>query len=210
MPRQTKHDRHSYSRNLTPREDRIRWLVRWLNEKTVEGRLEHKRVRDFLILMQDAQRLAREFDGLPDTTNGEHPIFERQFHLVAKIKHVLKNYPAVYDVRLYPPKVVADLELVKGNRQRVQEFGHIQTILEMAEQRPITDIRECNCGKLFLGRSSLTRFCSPDCRIAFWENSEERKRQKRDKAREYYMLHKAGIVKSASKRKAGSTRKKGR
>jgi hypothetical protein len=192
------------------RQDLIRWLIRWLNENTVEEEEERRRVRAFLALMQDAQRLAQEIDTLPNTMHPPPPAFERQFQLDRKINRFLRNYPVVQNVRLYPPRVVIDLELVKGSKQQLQEFGHIRTILGMAEGRSITDIRECNCGKLFLARSSLTRFCSPDCRIAFWENSEERKQRKREKAREYYMLHKTGIVKSARKPKTTSSERKGR
>jgi hypothetical protein len=192
------------------RQDLIGWLIRWLNEKTVEEKEERRRVRAFLALMQDAQRLAQEIDALPNTTYPPRSAFEREFQLDRKINGFLKNYPVVQNVRLYPPRVVTDLELLKGSKQQIQELGHIQTILRMAEGRSITDIRECNCGKLFMARSSLTRFCSPDCRIAFWENSEERKQRKRERAREYYMLHKAGIVKSARKPKTTSTERKGR
>jgi hypothetical protein len=190
MQRQMKYDRASASRNPMARQDLIRWLIRWLNEKTMEEQQQRHRVRAFLALMQDAQRLSHEIDALPNTSSPQHPAFEREFQLDRKINDFLRKYPVVYNVRLYPPRVVSDLWLVKGNKQQVQEFGHIQTILATAEKRPITDIRECNCGKLFLARSSLTRFCSPACRIAFWENSEERKRQKRKNSREYDMLHK--------------------
>src|SRR5215472_3551461 len=207
MSRQTHHDRMRRPQNLMARQDRIKWLIRWLNEQTEEGRHERRRVRAFLALMQDAQRLAREIAALP-TSSPIPSVIERRFHLDKKINGFLRSYPVVYNVRLYPPKLVSDVWLVEGNKQQVQEFGHIQTVLAMAEQQPITDIRVCDCGKLFLARSSLTRFCSPDCRIAFWENSEERKQRKREKAREYYMLHKTGVVKSARKPKSTRTERK--
>jgi hypothetical protein len=188
----------------------LNWLITWLNQEDGENEQERRKVRGFLGLMQDAQRLALEIDALPDTVSPHHSAFERQFQLHRKINGFLRSYPVVHNVRLYPPRLFCDLWLVEGNKQQVQEFGFIKIILETAQRQPITDIRECNCGKLFLARSTLTRFCSPGCRIAYWENSDERKQRKRDKAREYYLLHKTGIVKSASKAKASSTQKKGR
>jgi hypothetical protein len=197
MVRQVKHDRNNdpYSIIAGPE------LVAWLNAKWGEEQEERDRVRSFLGLVQSAQRVAQEMSELQNDTRPSHPIFQRARNLSDAINTYLTRYPLLYRFRIYGPEVRTALELLDGDKQKYKEFRYINAVLKIAERRSITDIRECNCGKLFLARSSLTRFCSPACRIAFWENSEERKQKKREKAREYYELHKRGIVRGRSRQR---------
>jgi hypothetical protein len=75
------------------------------------------------------------------------------------------------------------------------EFSIVLQIMEHLESGQLAKLRKCECGRYFFVRSSIVRFCSEKCRIAYWENSEVRKDQKRKKAKEYYRLHKTKNIK---------------
>jgi hypothetical protein len=193
MVRQVRHDRYKDAFSIIAGPE----LITWLNDKSNVDERERSRVRDFLRLVQRAQQVSEEVFPKPI----EEDLRDRRpFYLQAEINSQLKRYPLLYHFRFYPPQVRTDLELLKGSPQRYKEFRYINAILKLAERRRVTDVCQCNCGKWFLARTSLTRFCSAACRINFWEKSDERRERKREKAREYYLLHKTGIVKSGKKR----------
>jgi hypothetical protein len=87
----------------------------------------------------------------------------------------------------------------RRKRAAVFEFLFTDIAMDLADSKFLSRVRLCGCGKYFVARSSLTRFCSATCRIEFWEITEDRKRRKREKAREYYLLHKTGIVRAGRK-----------
>src|SRR2546425_11842768 len=73
---------------------------------------------------------------------------------------------------------------------RDTEFHMVSLLMDVVKMRLLPKIGRCECAAFFYARSSLSRFCSAGCRVTYWENSQDRKAQKRRKAREYYWLHK--------------------
>jgi len=68
-------------------------------------------------------------------------------------------------------------------------------VVALTKQGVLGSIRRCECGKYFFARLPAQRFHDDNCRVVHWENSPERKLRRREKAREYYNLHKSGKVK---------------
>ncbi len=74
--------------------------------------------------------------------------------------------------------------------QIIPEATAVHAAVRLAEAGLIDRLQTCACGNWYFARFSHQRFCSPECRVTFWESSEERKEQKRKLARQYYMHHK--------------------
>jgi hypothetical protein len=68
-------------------------------------------------------------------------------------------------------------------------------IFHLAEDRLISNFRECLCGKLFFAKRSDQKSCKALCRHKLYEQTEEFKAKRREKMRERYRLHKEGRVK---------------
>jgi hypothetical protein len=56
-------------------------------------------------------------------------------------------------------------------------------------------IQKCRCDAWFFARFKHQRFCSARCREAEFRSSEEWKEYRRNKAREYYRLHRTKNIK---------------
>jgi hypothetical protein len=74
--------------------------------------------------------------------------------------------------------------------QVIREATAVHAAVRLADAGLLDRLQTCACGKWYFARFSHQRFCSPECRVTFWESSEERKEQKRKLARQYYMHHK--------------------
>ncbi len=74
--------------------------------------------------------------------------------------------------------------------QIIPEATAVHAIVRLVEAGLFDRLKTCACGEWYFARFSHQRFCSPECRVTFWESSEERKEQKRKLARQYYMHHK--------------------
>lgn len=72
-----------------------------------------------------------------------------------------------------------------------EEFAAVEAITKLAEDNLLDRLQACQCGTWFFAKFAHQRFCSTDCRVRFWENSDERKARKRELARGYYAYHKA-------------------
>jgi hypothetical protein len=71
-----------------------------------------------------------------------------------------------------------------------QESHAVRAVIELAKQNKLQRLRSCDCGRWYFVKFSHQRFCSAECRIKFWESSEERKVQKRERARDNYVYKK--------------------
>jgi hypothetical protein len=80
-------------------------------------------------------------------------------------------------------------EALAGNRVIVEATA-VHAVVRLADTGLLDRLQTCACGKWYFARFSHQRFCSPECRVTFWESSEERKEQKRKLARQYYVHHK--------------------
>jgi len=67
----------------------------------------------------------------------------------------------------------------------------IHGVVWMADAGLLDRFRICECSQWYFARFSHQNFCSSTCRVRFWENSEQRKEHKRQRARENYLYKKA-------------------
>jgi hypothetical protein len=70
------------------------------------------------------------------------------------------------------------------------EFLAVDAIARLTEDGLLGRLQECQCGLWYYAKFAHQRFCSTECRVNFWESSDERKAQKRKRARENYAYHK--------------------
>lgn len=77
------------------------------------------------------------------------------------------------------------------------QYSDNQAIFELTWLMPhdIARIRECVCGKWLYSKFSHQRFCSSKCREKAFKSSPEWQEYRRNKARDYYWLHKTKNVK---------------
>ncbi len=75
----------------------------------------------------------------------------------------------------------------KPSTMRCMELFAVHAIVRLVDAGLFDRLQTCACGKWYFSRFSHQRFCSPECRVTFWESSEERKEQKRKLARNYYL-----------------------
>ena len=201
MTRQVSHDRHKQRRKqsppapfLTAPDESIRQLIDWLNEFETDR-------EPVLELLRDAKQLFR----LSRSKASSRACSD----LLEDVNLYLGNYKAVRTVFVRDGAVGAYWGLphakwslgweptwpeipknaAKKNAAKNMQHRMIHIVVDALEHGSIDKIGQCQCGTFFFARSSLARFCSVECRVAFWESSEQRKAQKRKKAREYYWLH---------------------
>jgi hypothetical protein len=120
--------------------------------------------------------------------------FEEWDQLVDTINDLLKRYKATQAII----EINASAEWMPDYPEDSDSYDEglaAIEIMNLFKNGDLARLRKCECGTYFFARSSITRFCSEKCRVAYWENSEIRKEQKRKKAKEYYHLHKSGKVK---------------
>jgi hypothetical protein len=75
------------------------------------------------------------------------------------------------------------------------DVSAIADLAKLAEKDLLGHLKECVCGRWIWARFSHQRFCSARCRERHFRSSEKWKEHRRQKAREYYRLHKSGKVK---------------
>lgn len=80
-------------------------------------------------------------------------------------------------------------EVLRGGYSNL-EAQAVYAAVRLAERGLFDRLQLCACGRWYFARFSHQRFCSPACRVEFWESSEERKAQKRERARENYAYNK--------------------
>jgi hypothetical protein len=73
----------------------------------------------------------------------------------------------------------------------VGESLAVNAAVRLADQNRLQRLQVCDCGSWYFAKFSHQKFCSTECRVRFWESSEERMEQKRDGARENYVYNKA-------------------
>jgi hypothetical protein len=72
-----------------------------------------------------------------------------------------------------------------------EEALAVQAVAELSRQNRLHRLQLCECSLWFFAKFSHQKFCSEGCRVKFWESSEVRKKQKRQRARDNYLYKKA-------------------
>ncbi len=186
MLRQARHDRLESRTRLSDAHLLISWLNK--NRRTQAG----LRVRKLLQLCLDALDASSAMS-LEDFSR-ETARLRKLKRLERQVNRLLERYVAVRWI-LCATGRQAIAPWVPRRKHRDPEFDSVVHLMDLFEWDALSRIRVCGCGTYFHARSVLARFCSKTCRERFWENSEERKEQKRRNAREYYRLHKTKNIK---------------
>jgi hypothetical protein len=100
--------------------------------------------------------------------------------------------------RFYPLGKVFSFAWAPVRPDHSDSYGEISAIADLArlaEKDLLGHLKECCCGRWIWARFSHQRFCSAMCRERDFRSSEKWKEHRRQKAREYYLLHKSGKVK---------------
>jgi hypothetical protein len=82
----------------------------------------------------------------------------------------------------------------KPHEEFYDDSDAVLDLLELARQGLLERLKQCPCGRWIWARFSHQRFCSSKCRERDFRSSEKWKEHRRQKAREYYRLHKSGKV----------------
>jgi hypothetical protein len=128
-----------------------------------------------------------------DVADALHPVnkflFEYPMYQVFSVDETPRRWRVGYSFptrRIYGSrKTTTDAKVI-----RAIETLAVHGLVCMAEANLLDRFQLCTCGRWYFARFPHQKFCSPDCRVKFWESSEERKAQKRERAREYYRFHK--------------------
>lgn len=175
-------------------------LIRWLSEEGPLGDRSRELFRLIKRLDQglrkrnhpnaDAERLLNQINARLERFEGVRSLFLGAKGLVSEWGPKRHGRPQMW--LLTSRKELTEEDWAQYHADK--EFAVVSLLLDAVKQGLVSKIGECGCGALFHSRSSLSRFCSDQCRIRFWEQSEDRKAQKREMAKKYYWLHKTKNV----------------
>jgi hypothetical protein len=177
----TRHDRKT-RRTFSGQSD-ADFVVGFLNSTSPksQARLAKKAKTRVLEVIEAISRLLREMKETPDQESGAfHPLNLMLskytscpiFFPDAKVKRKWRTAPALM------------------SKHSPEESQAVHSAVRLADRGLLDRIQLCPCGGWYFRRFSHQRFCSETCRVEFWENSEERKQQKRERARDNYIHHK--------------------
>ena len=177
-------------------------MVDWLNAPSDDP--ARNRIRG---LLRDLHFLAESWEEVEDDGPAARIREDRleQFNRVHRRVSLLfrryKFYPMVWPwgpgfVQQWAPVSGPDGKFT-GKWPPTDGYSDNQAIFELTWLMPrdVTKIRQCSCGRWLFARFSHQRFCSAKCREREFKSSPEWKEYRRQKAREYYRLHKSGKVK---------------
>jgi len=87
------------------------------------------------------------------------------------------------------------------------EWWVVEFAMELARVGQISRVRRCSdCGNWYFARFAHQRFCTARCRERAFRSSDEWKKHRREKAKEYYWLHKNAKVKEQNYQRRSNKR----
>jgi hypothetical protein len=94
------------------------------------------------------------------------------------------------------------VELVApGANVTAEECHAVRAVMKLTELGALQKLRKCKeCGNWLYARFEHQQFCAKRCQIKHNASSEQWKEYKRNKAREYYHLHKTGKVRERAEK----------
>jgi len=164
-------------------------LVEWLNNtKDAKARTTVLKLHSLLReLLKTANSQGNPSPHDPKTTWNR---------LRRQINTILLRYPVCEHVIWFRPGFfmtghipLAGRRIAKNNL--LTETGAVFQLLAVFRKTQNSwRLAQCDCGKYYFRRFRHQRFCSEVCRTQKFRSSEKWKAYRRDKAREYYWLHK--------------------
>lgn len=179
-------------------------IVEWLNGETSDtarNRIRHL-IRDLHFLENSWEEIEDSDGGAMRVRSDRRDRFLKVSRRISRVLREYKFYPMVWPlgsrlIQQWAPVSGPDGPFRKRWPPLAGEYTDNQAVFELTWLMPrdVTRIRECSCGKWLFARFSHQRFCSAKCRERSFKSSPEWKAYRREKAREYYRLHKSGKVK---------------
>ena len=207
MAKPKRHIQNKTRRRTFRNEAESKTLVKWLNE--CDDAAAQRRVRK---IMADLGTLCIAQRELPKKMlNVENPLLKRFKRMKAAIDRQLAGFEGIPQLLTYrvpqdnyddyvgfywrPTKKwpVRGRQGTQSANDALAEFNAVMRILRLGSD--ILGVQFCSCSKAFYPRLSHQRFCSEGCRLSFYAKDEKWQTYRRNKAREYYWLHKSGKVK---------------
>jgi hypothetical protein len=169
------------------------WVVGWLNGRTDEkwsrsSAAKASKDRVLLVISSIRKLLALSESGVSAG-------FQDVNLLLARYKTFSLFYPDQLTGKGWR---VGDAVL---DGRPIGESRAVHAAVELTRQGRLDRLKTCSCGLWYFAKFSHQKFCSEECRLKFWENSEERIAQKRARSREYYEYHKVHARKQVAKKK---------
>jgi hypothetical protein len=163
-------------------------------------RQEQSRVIELLRLYHQSstewENLARNGYRADLTANSGTKNVPRKADAHRRLERRLRRY--TFYPRFYPLGKVLSFAWQPSRPDHPERYGELSAIADLAklaERDLLGHLRECCCGRWIWARFSHQRFCNGKCRERDFRSSEKWKEHRRQKAREYYRLHKSGKVK---------------
>jgi hypothetical protein len=179
--------------NHKPFKDEVERLVSEVVGKRVNFRQEQERVIEVLRLYEQSriEWETRKSEGVNSSAR-----ISKKKSASSKLKNRLRRY--TFYPRFFPMGTLLSFAWLPTRPDHPDKYGEVSAIADLAklaEKDLLGHLRECSCGKWIWARFSHQRFCSARCRERHFRSSESWKEHRRQKAREYYRLHKSGKVK---------------
>ena len=182
-------------------EERSRWLLNWLNDKAADP--ARQRIRE---LLNDLKIVTADWMLETDPDDGaEMFVFRgdvnRYRATQRRIRALLLRYKFTPMLWGFGPLITSQWTPIAGPDGEFKrkwppsdgKYDDVQAVFDIswsAEDRSLARIRECVCTRWFFAKFSHQRFCSTKCREKVFRSSPGWKEYRRQKAREYYWLHK--------------------
>jgi hypothetical protein len=206
MPRQGSHDRNNKRQFSGERyAQQVVDFFNFVSLSTEEGLVAKAKARvlDVIEATRALSRARKEdpqwFKNRNSALQANGFIFANPSEAVSRAMTTINNKLARYptfpaflpDPRTTTLMTIGQAQLGKPTALRGMELFAVHAVVHLEAAGLLDQMRTCTCGKWYFARFSHQRFCSVGCRERFWEASEERKTQKREKARENYLYRKA-------------------
>jgi hypothetical protein len=197
MNKKQTHDRKTEKKDYYGKSDAVPLLV-WLNRissrKDEVARMALAKVTLIMDAIARIQDKAAELMPMGGWKSKPKAIRNEEAALNAR----LSDYEFVHglDFSKSSPMVwvLRSMEDPTGSTYIAGETLAVHHVVELAKKGLVGKVRRCDCGRYFFARLPSQRFHGKECRVQFWEESPQRKARRREKASEYYNLHKSGKV----------------
>jgi hypothetical protein len=179
----------SETKRIFAGENRARWLIDWLNN--TKDAAARARVLELHRLLFDLVKTATPDKNLPEF-DPKSP-WEK---LRKRVNRILLRYPVFahviwFRIGYFTTVYVPLTERRYRKHNLLTESGAVLDLLSVfREPGSWWRVSQCHCGRYYFRRFRHQRFCSEACRVKEFRSSEEWKAHRRNKAREYYWLHK--------------------
>lgn len=189
MDRLIRHDRNS--RRLFPGQSEADPILRCLNAVGTRDRAVRLTQNRVGAIVKAIRNLLEQMDKTPDWYRPNREPARNVGMAFHSVNLLLQRYRfvVVFFAEEERKRHWGAGEVLRGGYSPV-EASAVYAAVKLAERGFFDRLQLCACKRWYFARFSHQRFCSPACRVEFWESSEERKAQKRERARANYAYNK--------------------